>query len=225
MTIRAKTSNAISALKKTKTRPDGMETLADLLHQLGDIPPERIRCLPRPGAATEKDVERSKRLCELVDGVLVEKPMSTWESILTVEIIANLQTFVKARKLGKVLGPDGLVRLFPGLVRAADVGFVSRERLKGHKPFKEAIARLVPDLAIEILSPSNTSAEMKRKLKEYFSAGVRLVWIINPRKQTAEVYTDPTHRQRIGKNQVLDGSDVLPGYQLSLRDVFEGLEK
>ncbi len=229
MTVRRKNNNGTAVLDEPTAAPDGVETLADLLHQLGDISPQRIRWRPFPGTATEEDADRlteaTQRICELVEGVLVEKPMGTWESFLAGDIIADMQMFVKPHKLGKILGADGLVRLFPGLVRAADVGFVSRERLKGHQPFQELVASLIPDLAVEILSAGNTPAEMKRKLKEYFKAGVRLVWIINPRKQTAEVYTSPTRRKKIGKGQALDGGDVLPGYQLSLKKLFAELEE
>jgi Uma2 family endonuclease len=205
-------------------------TVADLLRRLGDIPAERVRMDPPPGTATEQHVlrllaARDKRICELVDGALVEKPMGTWESILAEDITVHLGSYVKKHKLGKLLGEAGIVQLFPGLVRAADVGFVSRARLRKHKPLKESIAPLVPDLAIEILSRGNTAGEMKRKLKEYFKAGVRLVWIIHPRKLTADVYTSPTKKTRIGKEGVLDGGNVVPGYQLSLKELFEGLEE
>src|SRR5262245_49879667 len=92
--------------------PVTTDTLADLVRRLGDIPLERIRLQPPPGTGTERDVERllevaDKRICELVDGVLVEKPMGTWESILAIAISADLLSFVRRHKLGKVLGADG----------------------------------------------------------------------------------------------------------------------
>src|SRR5690242_4440590 len=85
--------------------PD-IATVADLLERLGGIPPERVRYYPAPGTATEADVveieERENRLCELIDGVLVEKPMSYRESMLAVLIATALNNFVLARKLGVV---------------------------------------------------------------------------------------------------------------------------
>ncbi len=226
MTTHSKIKKPRSVLNRSSATPNGTETLADLLHQLGDIPPERVHWQLRP--ATEKDVVRlleaeRKRICELVDGVLVEKPMSTWESILAFALAFDMGGFVRKHKLGKILSSDGLVKLLPGVIRSADVAYVSRERLKGHKPFKENIAAIIPDLAVEILSPSNTRGEMKRKVKEYFAGGVRLVWIIHPRKRTAEVYTDLDRCQRVGKDGMLDGGDVLPGYQLSLKKLFAEL--
>jgi Uma2 family endonuclease len=75
-------------------------------------------------------------------------------------------------------------------------------------------------LAIEVLSKSNTKAEMERKLREYFRAGVQLVWLIDPKTRTAQVYTSPTSMKRIGKDQVLDGGEVVPGFKLSLQKLF-----
>src|SRR5262249_14851888 len=78
----------------------------------------------------------------------------------------------------------------------------------------------VPDLAVEILSPSNTRKEMQIKLKEYFLGGVKLVWIINPEKRTAEVYTAPDKVTAIPAGGSLDGDNVLPGFTLPLATLF-----
>src|SRR2546422_9004603 len=94
----------------TITRPV-IETLRDLVDRLGDIPPERIRMQPAPGTATEADVlfhlEGEKRLFELVDGVLVEKAMGLYESILAGVLIGFLQVFLKEHNLGVVAGEAG----------------------------------------------------------------------------------------------------------------------
>src|SRR6202022_2766777 len=121
------------------------------------------------------DVERKQnRLCELVDGTLVEKVMGVPESLLAVFLCRVLDTFTDDRKLGMVTGPDGMMRLFPGMVRIPDVAFVSAERLPGRLTPTEPLPGLVPDLVVEVLSPSNTRAEMARKRSDYFRAGVRL---------------------------------------------------
>lgn len=202
-------------------------TIADLLESLGDIPPERVRVSPRLGDATEQDVldieRREKRLCELVDGVLVEKPMGYLESIIAIRIAAALQSLVAARNLGFVSGEAGMMRLLAGLIRIPDVAFVSRERLPGGKVPTEPIPQLVPNLAVEVLSASNTPAEMHRKLGEYFEAGVELVWLIDLRSRSATVYTSPEFAQRIEQDGSLDGGTVLPGFSLALRDLFNGL--
>jgi Uma2 family endonuclease len=171
------------------------ETVADLLVYLGDIPPARIRLRPPPGTATEQDVldvqARTDRLCELVDGVLVEKAMGFRESFLAITLSAILWGFVQPRKLGVVTGADGMMRLASGLVRIPDVAFVSWERLPGRRIPSEPIPHLAPDLAVEVLSPGNTPGEMARKRQEYFAAGVQLVWIVDPVTRTVAVYTAP----------------------------------
>jgi Uma2 family endonuclease len=203
-------------------------TIGDLLKRLGDIPPERVRLRPTPGTATEQDVleiyDREKRACELVEGTLVEKPMGYEESQIALLIGTFLNNFVRPRKLGIVTGEAGTIKLFPGLVRMPDVAFTSWDRLPNRKRPKEPIPELAPDLAVEVLSKSNTKAEMKRKLGEYFEAGVRLVWMVDPRKRTARVYTAVDQSVLIKEGQVLDGGDVLPGFVLPLSELFVDYE-
>jgi putative restriction endonuclease len=79
---------------------------------------------------------------------------------------------------------------------------------------------IIPDLAVELLSKSDTRKEMDRRLRDYFQADVRLVWLIQPKTQTAKMYTSPTRIRRVGKNQSLDGGEVLPGFTLPLRRLF-----
>src|SRR5438552_14595556 len=106
-----------------------IETLADLLKRLGGASPERIRFHPFPGTATEADVlvrpDGEKRLCELIDGVLVEKPMGYYESLLALLLGHFLQSFLDAHPLGFLLGEAGTLRLMPGLVRIPDLSFIS----------------------------------------------------------------------------------------------------
>jgi Uma2 family endonuclease len=87
------------------------------------------------------------------------------------------------------------------------------------------VPELVPDLAVEILSEGNTPAEMRRKRREYFKAEVRLVWQIDPRTRTAAVYTDPERHETLSETRALDGGDVLPGFTLTLRDLFAELDR
>jgi Uma2 family endonuclease len=201
------------------------ETLADLLEHLGGVPLERILLRPPPGMATEQDVIAAggatpKRLCELVDNVLVEKAMGTKEALLAILIGHFLLDYLEEHPLGLVLGADGALRLRLGLVRIPDVSFISWDRLPGGELPDEPIAPVVPDLAVEVLSKGNTKREMKRKLQEYFEAEVRLVWIIDPKTQTAEAYTTTSRKQQVRKNQVLHGGEVLPGFTLPLQQLF-----
>jgi Uma2 family endonuclease len=199
-------------------------TVADLQEQLGDIPPHRILLRPYPGTATEQDVinikAREKRLCELVDGVLVEKAMGFQESQLALLLGFFLVGFVRQHDLGIVVGADGTVRLTSGLVRIPDVGFVSWDRLPGRELPKASIPDPVPDLAVEVLSAGNTRGEMERKLGEYFAAGVRLVWYVDPRARTVRVHTAADRSVLLDEGQTLEGGHVLPGFALPLAQLF-----
>jgi Uma2 family endonuclease len=176
--------------------PEAIDNLAELVEHLGGIPLERIRFRPSPGTATEADVLAAleaprKRLCELIDGVLVEKPMGFGESALTAALIAALMSFVRPRNLGLVTAPDGTVRLWAGRVRIPDIAFTSWGRMPGRRRPPQPIPDLAPDLAVEILSRSNTPGEMRLKRQDYFTAGVGLVWEVDPEARTVSVYTAP----------------------------------
>lgn len=209
--------------------PSTRQTMADLLDRLGGISPERVLLDPPPGQATEADVvrvgERDRRLYELVEGTLVEKAVGLRESILAGAILALLRAFVVPRNLGFVSGEAGTMRLFQGLVRMPDVAFVSWGRTPDGRIPVQPVPHLAPDLAVEVLSESNTPAEMARKRREYFESGVRLVWMIDPRDRTAVVYTSPEQMTPLRDDQSLDGGDVLPGFTLSLRDLFAELDR
>ena len=82
-----------------------------------------------------------------------------------------------------------MMRIAPGLVRIPDVSFICWDRLPGRESPREPIPDLAPDLAVEVLSEGNTKAEMARKVREYFEAGVKLVWLIDPKKRTARVFS------------------------------------
>ncbi len=213
-------------MPRTKALHD-FDTVAEVLAQIGDVPPERIRLKPRPGTATEDDLlklsARTDRIYELVDGVLVEKPMGMLESGLACVVIRLLGNYVEEQDLGLVTGADGTLRLMPGLVRIPDVAFISFQQIPSRTWPAEPIPDLAPDLAVEVLSPSNTPGEMKRKLKDYFLSGVRLVWFIDPQARTGSIYTAPDQERSIAENESLDGGEVLPGYTLPLSQVFARL--
>jgi len=205
--------------------PSKVRTIADLLKRLGNIPPERVWFRPLPGTATEQDVieieGRENRLCELVDGVLVEKTVGYYESRVAMLIGHFIELFLMRHDLGIVLGPDGTLRLMPGLVRIPDVSFLSWNKFPNRELPAEPIPDLVPDLAVEVLSEGNTAEEMRRKLREYFKVGVRLVWLIDPATRTAEVYTSPRKKTAISAAESLDGGTVLPGFSLNLLELFK----
>jgi Uma2 family endonuclease len=187
-----------------------LQTLADLLERLGHVPQERIRFHPAPGTATEQvvlDIRKS------IDGVLVEKAMGYEESILAVYLCRMIGNFVQPQNLGHVTGEAGMMRLFPGLVRIPDVAFASWGRFPHPRLTGAPIPHLVPDLAVEALSPSKTAAEMSTKLDEYFAAGIRLVWIVDPRAHTVTVHESADRGITLQDADTLDGGAVVAWFQ------------
>jgi Uma2 family endonuclease len=199
-------------------------TTADLSAQLGDIPPDRIVQKPAPGTATEKDLitlDAQNLFCELIDGVLVRKTVGAYESELAILLGSLVLQFVKKHGLGKVTGTDGPYRLGPENVRYPDVAFFGWETLAGRTLSEFAIAPFPPDLAVEILSASNTAKEMDQKLRDYFAAGVKVVWYVDPIKKSAICYTSLEQSTAIDEDGYLVGDPALPGFRIKLGDIFE----
>jgi len=199
-------------------------TLADFVASLGGIPLDRIRVSPPLGTATERDVLEVERKtgcpCELIDGTLVEKTMGYYESFLAMRIGFLIQSFLTTHDLGIVLGEAGTLQVLPDQVRVPDVCFIAWERFPNRRLPSEPIPSLAPDLAIEVLSASNTEGEMQRKLHDYFTAGVRLVWYIDPQTRSAKSYTAEDQCVELVESQSLSGGDVLPGFELPLKELF-----
>lgn len=203
-----------------------IRTLADLIDDLG-VPPSRILFHPIPGTATEQDVldfdDHEDRLVELYDGVLVEKAMGIEESIVGICIATLLSQHVRSRKLGVVAGSDGMVRYREGVVQMADVAYFSWDRFPDGKLTGDAISKVVPSIAIEVLSKSNTAAEMERKRHEYFDAGVSLVWLVDHRTRTVQVYSNVDSVVTLQADETLDGGEVLPEFRVNVSELFADL--
>lgn len=220
----------MSADTLTQSQPASRyRTLGDLLDRLGNVAPRRIRYRPFPGTATEKDLTVQKAAdgfyCELVDGTLVEKDASIEASLLGLAMGAILRAFVMPRNLGLVSGEQGMMRLFPGLVRGPDVAFVSWRRIPGRRVPRAPVPNLVLDLVAEVLSPGNTKAEMDRKRRDYFRAGVTIVWSVDPRKRLVRVYSSPNSFVELTEKDTLEGAPVLPGFKLRLHELFAELDR
>ena len=205
------------------------ESLAEVLARLGDIPATRVRWRPYPGTATVEDVveiwDRERKLFELVEGVLVEKAMGFRESIVAIEIAKLLAMFVDQYDLGAVTGADGMVQLFANLVRMPDVAFVTWERARAANAGREPAPQMAPDLAVEVLSRSNTKREMQRKLQEYLDADVRLVWFVDLDTRSVTVYTSDGKSTVIAADGELTGGDVLPGFSVRVASLFEKVDR
>jgi len=200
------------------------QTAADIARELGDIAVERVRLDPPIGMATMEDLERAKG-CELIYGTLVEKAMGLKESILGMFIGRLIGIFVDERNLGVVAGEEGGLELLTGLVRKPDVAFISWNRFPGGRLPDAAYPKLAPDLAIEVISKGNTRAEMERKRREYFAAGVTRVWEVDRFKGEVRVYSSAMRSRTLTAGDMLKGEPVLPGFSVAVGDLFSYLER
>ena len=205
-----------------------MNTTLDLPVLLG-IPAHRIVQNPAPGTATIDDVIRllheENRLCELVDGTLVEKPMGTRESFLAIFIARRIGGYVETHDLGLVGGADGPYRMLRDNVRYPDVSFVPWEALPDGELPDEAIWSVVPSLSVEVLSESNTHEEMVQKWSELAELGTQVMWLIDPATSTAEIWRPGAAAIQVAITDVLDATPALPGFTLPLADVFASLTR
>lgn len=161
---------------------------------------------------------------DLVKGVVVEvgRPKPRHNKI-QVRFARFLGAHVDDNNLGLVTTEGGYVRARnPDTVRGPDVGFISNTRLP--TPDLDASIPMAPDLAVEIVSPGDSAAEIVEKTEEYFAAGTRLVWVVYPDSCKVYVYHSTTSVDIIAIDGVLDGGDILPGFKLSLREIFKGIE-
>ncbi|HEY2159397.1 MAG TPA: Uma2 family endonuclease [Isosphaeraceae bacterium] len=163
-------------------------------------------------------------LYEVVDGRVVEKVMGAYESQAARLLVAQLLAFLQQNPLGVVeFELLFLIDRSRDLKRRPDVAFVSRERwpLERRAPRRDAWD-VVPDLMIEVVSPSNSASEVVEKIEDYFRAGARLVWIVYPVQGVVHVFETPETAHVLRRNDALDGGDVLPGFRLPLATLFEG---
>ncbi len=200
---------------------------ADWLESLGGVPLERILFDPWPGTATEEDLLRrtaSDTLCELIDGTLVEKPVGGFESMVAVRFIVRFSTWADANKAGKVGAPDFTLRVSSGRIRLPDATFFSKDQLPGGQMPKVKVPQVPPTVVVEVVSESNTPAEMQQKLKEYFDSGCRLAWLAYPESRTVAAYDKPGQPAAVFSEQdTLDGGTAMPGFSVPVAELFQDL--
>ena len=197
-------------------------TVADLVHELGDIPANRILLHPAPGTATETDLLQAldgdnKVLCELVNKTLVKKPMGFQESRIAIIIIGYLFEYVNKHDCGFITGEAGPYRMKTKNVRLPDVTYISWDRFPSREEANNPkVCPVSPDLVVEVLSESNTKKEIEKKQIEYFETGVRLMWIVDPRKRIVTVHRADGTSTVLDQKGKLSGEDVLPGFKLEI---------
>ena len=170
-----------------------------------------------------EDVERY----EVVNGVRVERePMGAFETVLASWLCYLLNSFAVGRKLGLAVSQVLFVlNAQQNLKRRPDVAFVSYARWPTSVVAREPAWNVVPDLAIEVVSPSNLAEEIDRKITDYFQSGVRLVWVFYPDSGRVYVYQSPTQVSILERTDTLDGGEVLPGLQLPIVQLYEAVTR
>ena len=159
---------------------------------------------------------------ELVKGVIHRMPPAGFEhGIRTAEIGSLLNVYVKKHKLGYVCGAETGFKITqnPDTVRAPDAAFVRQSSIE-EKGIPKDYWEGAPDLAVEVISPSDTYTQVAEKVDEWLNAGCAMVWVINPRRETVEVYRSPEDITVLRGDDILDGGDVIEGFQCSVKDLF-----
>ena len=169
------------------------------------------------------DVERY----EVIDGVRVERePMGAFETVLASWLCHLLNSFAAGKKLCLAVSEVLFVlNAQRNLRRRPDVAFVSYARWPTPVMARESAWNVVPDLAVEVVSPSNLAEEIDRKMTDYFHAGVRLVWVFYPDSGRVYVYQSPTQVSIVERTGTLDGGEVLPGLQLPMAQLYEAVTR
>lgn len=166
---------------------------------------------------------------ELDEGELIIMPPPGFaHARLSAQFLILLGVFVKANDLGIVIGSDGGYLLYRNpstgreTVRIPDVSFISKTNRSAQGD--DQIYAGAPDLAIEVISPSETHKMIQHKLRNYFRYGVKVVWLVYPLTRQIDVYTSLEEAVTFDGDSVLSGGELLPGFTLNLRDLFAVLD-
>ncbi len=169
--------------------------------------------------------ENQDRSFERVEGEIVEmSPANNWASEVIAELITLLTLYNRQTRLGRINDSSGGFDISATTTLAPDVAFTTFERIRQIYPDgkfpRTGFASLTPDLCVEVKSPTNSKRQMRQEAETYLKAGARLVWLIFPETETAEIYTPNADVAEIPREGILDGGDVLPGFSTPLTDIF-----
>jgi Uma2 family endonuclease len=163
---------------------------------------------------------RGQHRYELIKGeLLTMSPSGGEHGVITVNLTAQLAVYVKANSLGFVFGAETGFKLErdPDTVLAPDIGFISKNRLS---QIPKGYLEIAPDLAVEVISPSESKTKIERKTAQWLAHGVREVWVVKPKTETVEVH-------RVNESRILAidseliGSEILPGFKIAVAAIFE----
>ncbi len=174
----------------------------------------------RPMTIEEFEAEAHERSWELIDGEAIAVTPSANRSVwIAGEIFARLRDYVRANDCGWAFTDGAGFVLFEerATVRSPDAAFVRRERLP---ELTDHFVPMAPDLAVEVLSPSDRIPDALSKVAMYLQAGVQLVWLVDPLERSVTVFRPDASPKTLGEVDVLDGSSVLPGFTLPLAEIF-----
>jgi Uma2 family endonuclease len=159
---------------------------------------------------------------ELVKGELRKmSPSGSEHAVIIGKLTMRLGRHIEANNLGLYFGAEGGFKISsdPDTVRAPDVAFVSNERIPESGVPKNFWSG-APDLAVEVVSPGDTYAEVEEKVEDWLDAGTRAVWIVNPKRRSVSVYRSMTDVTRLSEGDELDGGDVVPGFRCKVSEIF-----
>jgi Uma2 family endonuclease len=164
----------------------------------------------------------NSRACELIEGVIIRMSPAGWKhGNVSARVVAMLMRHVAERDLEVVFSTETgfTIARNPDTVRAPDAAFIRKDHLPATPP-EEAFWPGPPDLAVEVVSPGDTSGEIDDKVSAWLDAGSAMVWVVNPRWRSVTVYRSATDIKTLTENDDLDGQDVVPGFRCRLREIF-----
>ena len=164
---------------------------------------------------------------ELVDGELVERNIGALSSWIGGELVFRLRSFLQDHPVGYVWPADNGFQCFPNSpnkVRRPDVSFVRTGRLPNDEA-PEGWVRIVPDLVVEVLSRRDLALQVEKRLHDFRSAGVALIWMINPNLRTIRVHRKDGRLEDLEETEEISGEDVIPGFRCRVGDLFPPREK
>lgn len=160
--------------------------------------------------------------CELIKGAIIEMNAAGAEhGVIIMRLGARLDRHVEDERLGIVLGAETgfIIARDPDTVRAPDVAFVSKDRCPADGVPKEFWPG-APDLAAEVISPTDTAREVREKAEMWIAVGAKLVWVVDPASRSVTVYRPDSELIVLAEHEVIDGDDVVPGFQCDVAEIF-----